>query len=153
MKNKLFMMAMLAIALVFGMTVVGCDNVQTVAFERADAVGGVSAFVGDYYDDEGNLFASITVSWSETNNALSYNIYVQNQPSEEGPIKGLYVTRQLASDVSGNEWNMSGPFSDFTNNLRFGVTANDFDENHVASKIVWSEYIAVPSVLIHIFVK
>jgi hypothetical protein len=139
MKNKLFMMAMLAIALVFGMMVVGCeDSVQTVAFERADSVSEVYAVVEDYYDDEDNLFrdARISVYWSGANNAISYNLYVQQDQ---------FFTRQLASGCSSG-WNMRIPYSSSSDNLnlRFGVTANDFDENHVASKIVWSEYIAVP---------
>jgi hypothetical protein len=136
MANKRFLLAILAITLVFGMTVIGCDdgsNVQLVAFERADAVEGVFAeFIRwDKY--------SIHVSWIGTKNSVIYDVYSQTKDTVGTHHVGTAFHNWFDKEIP------SEYFDEPTESIRFGVTATDFDENHVASNIVWSQYINVPS--------
>jgi hypothetical protein len=148
MVNKKFWLGVLVFVLVFGMTVVGCENVQLVAFERAEAVSDVIAIyeASSLPDPD-----TVLVGWNPTKNAISYNIYAQIQRLS-GPDT-VNETRFLGtSNKNGFTYEIRGKSSLGTSaSIRFGVTATDFDENHVASNIVWSEYIIVPDGYFRLF--
>jgi hypothetical protein len=131
MKNKLFLLGILAIALVFGMTVVGCDNgAQTVAFERAEAVEWVFVEINSN---------RVSVAWGRTENGIKYDIYVQVEDES-----GTHAHHLDSYTGVGNNLSLDINSNSNKSRMRFGVTATDFDENHVASKIVWSEYFMLP---------
>jgi Tfp pilus assembly protein PilX len=139
MANKRFLLAILAVALVFGMTVIGCeDGVQLVAFERAKAVEWVIASI-DNNDGSPTLNGKtvLHVAWMPTKNSVSYDVYLQNEEGTYhlGTVSLSHFMKEIPSEYFDNP----------TESIRFGVTATDFDENHVASNIVWSQYINVPS--------
>ena len=151
MKNKRFLLGLLVIALVFGITVAGCDNVQIVAFERADAVSDVSV---DYHPFSTPISqpdpvdlpdnSSIRVGWVPPKNAVSYNVYV-----EIGGVLMEFLATTKYSYWSRILNKKEIPSSSYPSTeqykARFGITAEDFDGNHVTSDIVWSEQITVPN--------
>jgi hypothetical protein len=145
MANKRFLLAILAVALVFGMTVVGCNDAQIVAFERADSVSNVRVIVSMSKDKFDNPTSSVDVWWDAAKNAVSYDVYVQDF-SDNGvkmDIKHLSSVPPLGTSFCFN----SSPNLYYVNNgpefVRFGVTATDFDTNHAVSNIVWSDWIDI----------
>jgi hypothetical protein len=148
MANKRFLLAMLAIALVFGMTVAGCDDAQIVAFERADSVSNLSVRVYMSKDEYDNPVSRVTVSWDAAKNAVSYDVYSQSDiartfglKSEELDIQHLSFVP--AEGLSGMSYSFPNPYYDYIQPryMRYGVTATDFDTNHAVSNIVWSDWI------------
>ena len=156
MKNKRFLLGLLAIALVFGITAGGCDNVQIVAFERAEAVSNVSVIYTPFSTPisqpdpvDQDEISGILVSWDPSKNAVSYNVYVGIDVGKSDSMSFLATTKSS----HWPNWGLSLSKTDVLSTtvdqsanmkVRFGITAEDFDGNHVASDIVWSEYITVP---------
>jgi hypothetical protein len=141
MEKKIFLMGILAIALVFGMTVIGCeDGVQLVAFERADAVEGVWAeYVASYTMDR------VFVSWGKhIKNAVSYDVYLKTD--EFGMHHLSSVSGLMGVTSFSREELLNLEKSDYeTTKMSFGVTVTYIDKNLVPSNIVWSEYINIPN--------
>ena len=153
MKNKRFLLGLLAIALVFGITAGGCDNVQIVAFERAEAVSNVSVIYTPFSTPisqpdpvDQDEISGILVSWDPSKNAVSYNVYVEYSGGRGMHL--LATTRSSswpnwAPSLSKTDASGSVYPPDASVEVRFGITAEDFDGNHVASDIVWSKPITV----------
>jgi len=152
MKNKRFLLGILAIALALSLTAVGCDNVQIVAFERADAVSEVNVNYTPFstpisQPDPVDLpeRSGIYVGWVPPKNAVSYNVYVE-YVEYFGGMHLLATTKSPSWSRGLHKTDASGYPSDLDSSVevRFGITAEDFDGNHVASDIVWSKQITVP---------
>jgi hypothetical protein len=152
MVNKKFLLAMLAIVLVLGMTVAGCDA-QIVAFEQVGAVTGV---VVKYEAD----INQVRVLWAASKNAEFYELFYQSEPEKDMGGIGIDETHMVKTDGRTDHLFLfsvpaNGGYSGdanveirlltlFSDRGRFGVAANDNDVNHARSDIVWSEYITIP---------
>ncbi|MDR2943189.1 MAG: hypothetical protein LBV17_11420 [Treponema sp.] len=145
MVNKKNWLGVLVFVLVFGMTVVGCENVQLVAWERAEAVDKVWSNVMTLHDgvSEEKL---INVNWNPVQNAVSYNVYIQMVSNAVNDIH--YLSTVQARGYGGGQVIVSFTLQELVSYCsetnRFGITVTDIDENHVPSKIVWSESITIP---------
>jgi hypothetical protein len=137
MKDKRFLLGLLAIALAFGITAGGCEIVQLVAFERADAVKNVevNTYTVTGVGGSGESEKGVSIRWDAAKNAVSYDVYVQ----DEYMIDIYYVSSVRPPETS---YSFTGGFY---GRVRFGVTATDWDTNHAVSDIVWSEYITLAS--------
>jgi hypothetical protein len=157
MKNKRFLWGMLIMALIFAMTVSGCeDSVQIVAFATADSVDRVwvsfmpSAGAGGS-PNQGHI-DFVNIGCDPIKNGISYDVYVQVRGNKGIRKIGSADYRSYREDAESVSFSIdSASLLSITNigwngnsaMMRFGVSATDANPNHVASKIVWSEYVMI----------